>query len=209
MELVLEPWHWFVLGILLILSELLLPAFAALWFGIGAIMVGILYWMFPMMGLTTQILSWIILSVLCTLLWFKFIKPLSIDKTKAGLSREATIGQIGMVIQTDLEQDQIRVRFPLPVLGSDEWDCRALDKVQVGDRVRVVDILGNDLVVQPHSTQYQNEKVNKLCLLALSLLLRSWPLLRLPFLKVYGLFHKAINGLCNVWVNTTPHSILA
>ena len=28
MELVLEPWHWFVLGILLILSELLLPAFA-------------------------------------------------------------------------------------------------------------------------------------------------------------------------------------
>ncbi|MCU4630614.1 NfeD family protein [Acinetobacter variabilis] len=158
MELVLEPWHWFVLGILLILSELLLPAFAALWFGIGAIMVGILYWMFPMMGLTTQILTWIILSVLCTLLWFKFIKPLSIDKTKAGLSREATIGQIGMVIQTDLEQDQIRVRFPLPVLGSDEWDCRALDKVQVGDRVRVVDILGNDLVVQPHSTQYQNGK---------------------------------------------------
>ncbi|WP_180002477.1 MULTISPECIES: NfeD family protein [unclassified Acinetobacter] len=158
MELVLEPWHWFVLGILLILSELLLPAFAALWFGIGAIMVGILYWMFPMMGLTTQILTWIILSVLCTLLWFKFIKPLSIDKTKAGLSREATIGQIGMVIQTDLEQDQIRVRFPLPVLGSDEWDCRALDKVQVGDRVRVVDILGNDLVVQPHNTQYQNEK---------------------------------------------------
>lgn len=158
MELVLEPWHWFVLGILLILSELLLPAFAALWFGIGAILVGILYWMFPMMGLTTQILTWIALSILCTLAWFKFIKPLSIDKTKAGLSREATIGQIGMVIQTNLENEQIRVRFPMPVLGSDEWECRTLDQVQVGDRVRVVDILGNDLVVQPHSTHYQNEK---------------------------------------------------
>ncbi|MCO8041532.1 NfeD family protein [Acinetobacter bohemicus] len=158
MELVLEPWHWFVLGILLILSELLLPAFAALWFGIGALMVGILYWMFPMMGLTTQLLTWIVLSVLCTLLWFKFIKPLSTDKTKAGLSREATIGQIGMVIQTNMEHGQIRVRFPMPVLGSDEWNCRALDKVQVGDRVRVVEILGNDLVVQPHSTHYQNEK---------------------------------------------------
>ena len=33
MEFVLEPWHWFVLGVLLMLSELLLPAFAALWFG--------------------------------------------------------------------------------------------------------------------------------------------------------------------------------
>ena len=158
MEFVIEPWHWFVLGVLLILSELLLPAFAALWFGIGAILVGILYWMFPMMGLTTQILTWIALSVLCTLAWFKFIKPLSIDKTKAGPSREATIGQIGMVIQTNLENEQIRVRFPMPVLGSDEWECRTLDQVQVGDRVRVVDILGNDLVVQPHSTHYQNEK---------------------------------------------------
>ncbi|MFB0983441.1 MAG: NfeD family protein, partial [Acinetobacter towneri] len=67
MEFVLEPWHWFVLGVLLMLSELVLPAFAALWFGIGAVMVGILYWMFPMMGTTTQLVMWIILSVLCTL----------------------------------------------------------------------------------------------------------------------------------------------
>ena len=153
MEFVLEPWHWFVLGILLMLSELALPAFAALWFGIGAIMVGVLYWMFPMMGFTTQIVTWIILSVLCTLLWFKFIKPLSIDKTKAGLSREATIGQVGMVIETGLAHEQIKVRFPMPVLGSDEWICRSLTPVQVGDRVRVVDILGNDLVVQTHTTQ--------------------------------------------------------
>ncbi|MEK5794448.1 NfeD family protein, partial [Acinetobacter nosocomialis] len=27
MEFVVEPWHWLVLGILLILSELVLPAF--------------------------------------------------------------------------------------------------------------------------------------------------------------------------------------
>ncbi|WOE30343.1 MULTISPECIES: NfeD family protein [unclassified Acinetobacter] len=157
MEFVLEPWYWFVLGVLLMLSELLLPAFAALWFGIAALMVGILYLMFPMMSLTTQLVTWIILSILCTLAWFKFIKPLSIDKTKAGLSREATIGQIGMVIQTQLEHDQIRVRFPLPVLGSDEWNCRAKSVVQVGDRVRVIDILGNDLVVQAHHLHIENE----------------------------------------------------
>ena len=38
------------------------------------------------------------------------------------------------------------------VLGSDEWNCRTLSPVQVGDRVRVTDILGNDLVVQLHSS---------------------------------------------------------
>ncbi len=156
MEFAFEPWHWFVLGVVLMLSELVLPAFAALWFGIAAIMVGVLFWMFPMMGFTTQLVIWIILSILCTLLWFKFIKPLSTDKTKAGLSREATIGQVGMVIQTHMEHDLITVRFPMPVLGSDEWNCRALEPVQVGDRVRVVDILGNDLVVKPHSSNNEN-----------------------------------------------------
>ena len=156
MEFIFEPWHWFVLGVLLILSELVLPAFAALWFGIAAIMVGVLLWLFPMMGFTTQLVTWIILSVLCTLLWFKFIKPLSTDKTKAGLSREATIGQVGMVIQTHMEHDLITVRFPMPVLGSDEWNCRSLEPVQVGDRVRVIDILGNDLVVKPHHSHNEN-----------------------------------------------------
>lgn len=150
MEFILEPWHWFVLGILLMLSELVITAFAALWFGIAAIMVSVLLWLFPMMGITTQVIMWIILSVLCTLLWFKFIKPLSIDKTKAGLSREATIGQIGMVIRVGLSHEQIVVRFALPVLGADEWNCRSLTPVDVGDRVCVVDIMGNDLVVQPH-----------------------------------------------------------
>lgn len=157
MEFVFEPWHWFVLGVLLMLSELIIPAFAALWFGISAIMVGILLWIFPALDSTVQLVLWMILSILCTVAWFRFIKPLSIDKTKAGLSREATIGQIGMVIQVNMEHEQIRVRFPMPVLGSDEWNCRTLTSVNVGDRVRVVDILGNDLVVQPHRPNHDNQ----------------------------------------------------
>ena len=152
MNFIFEPWHWFVLGILLIISELFLTAFAALWFGVAAVVVSILLWLFPSMSFTFQIICWITLSIICTVVWFKFVKPLSIDKTKAGLPREATIGQVGMVIQTGLNHDQIRVRFPMPVLGSDEWNCRSLIPVQVGDRVRVTDILGNDLVVQPHSS---------------------------------------------------------
>ena len=150
MNFIFEPWHWFVLGILLILSELLLPAFAALWFGIAAIVVSLLFWLFPSMSFTAQMVSWIVLSIACTVLWFKYIKPLSIDRTKAGLSREATIGQTGMVI-LNLEHDMVKVRFQMPLLGSDDWDCRTTAPVNIGDRVRVTDILGNQLVVQPHN----------------------------------------------------------
>ena len=150
MNFIFEPWHWFVLGILLILSELLLPAFAALWFGIAAIVVSLLFWLFPSMSFTAQMVSWIVLSIACTVLWFKYIKPLSIDRTKAGLSREATIGQTGMVI-LNLEHDMVKVRFQMPLLGSDEWDCRTTAPVNIGDRVRVTDLFGNQLVVQPHN----------------------------------------------------------
>ena len=154
MHIVLEPWHWVVLGVALMLIELVVPTFAAIWFVIAAIMVSILYWLFPWMGFATQIVTWTVLSILCTILWFKFIKPLSIDKTKAGLPREATIGQIGMVIQTDLNHEQIKVRFSLPVLGTDEWLCRSTSShLQVGDRVIVTDILGNDLLVEAYSSQ--------------------------------------------------------
>jgi inner membrane protein len=151
MNFIIEPWHWFVLGILLILSELILPAFAALWFGVAAIVISLLVWLFPSIGLNAQIILWVVLSISCALIWFKFIKPLSTDKTKAGLSREATVGQVGMVIQIGHEPELVIVRFQFPVLGSDEWNCRTLSPVQIGERVRVTDILGNELVVQPHS----------------------------------------------------------
>ncbi len=68
MEFVLEPWHWFVLGVLLMLSELVLPAFACFmvwrWGSHGR---DFIPWMFPMTGTTTQLVMWIILLVLCTL----------------------------------------------------------------------------------------------------------------------------------------------
>lgn len=152
MDFIFEPWHWFVLGIALMLFELLLPSFAALWFGVAAVLVSVIFLMFPGMSFITQMMLWIILSITCTVLWFKFIKPLSIDKTKAGMARESTIGQTAIVIQVGLEHDHIRVRFTLPVLGADEWNCRTLSPVQVGDRVIVTDISGNDLVVKPQQS---------------------------------------------------------
>ena len=152
MNFIFEPWHWFVLGVALMILELILPMFAALWFGLAAMVVGVIVLLFPNMSFAGQIWLWIILSIACTVLWFKLIKPLSIDKTKAGLPREATIGQIGIVIQIGLVHDQVRVRFTLPVLGADEWNCRSLDSIKVGDRVIVTDISGNDLVVQPYQS---------------------------------------------------------
>lgn len=147
MEFYPEVWHWVVLGIGLMLFEIILPSFTALWFGVAACIMALLLWLFPGLGLEAQIIGWVILSVAFTVFWFKYLKPLSLDKTTAGLPREAIVGQVGTVITAPLSEHTGKVRFPMPILGSDEWLCRSQEALVVGDRVRVVDILGNELVV--------------------------------------------------------------
>ncbi|WP_026471432.1 NfeD family protein [Alkanindiges illinoisensis] len=147
MDLILQPWHWMVLGLALIIFEIFLPSFTALWFGVAACVVAVLLWIFPRLGTEVQLMSWIILSIGFTVLWFKFLKPLSRDKTKAGLAREAILGQVGIIIAVPLVEHTGVVRFAIPLLGADEWRCRSQQELAVGDRVTVVEILGNELVV--------------------------------------------------------------
>ena len=150
---IVEPWHWLLFGIALIVLEIFAPSFTIFWFGLAAIVVSALFWLIPSLALPVQIVIWVILSILITLAWFKFIRPLfNKDHTKAGLPREATIGQVGMVIGLIPEHNEAKVRFAMPILGADEWTCRLLKPTQVGERVVVKDILGNQLVVEPHSS---------------------------------------------------------
>jgi membrane protein implicated in regulation of membrane protease activity len=80
--------------------------------------------------------------------WFKYLKPLSIDRTKAGLSREAIVGEVGQVISVPVENRRGRMRFPAPILGNDEWQIISNESLSEGDRVRVKDVSGNSLVVE-------------------------------------------------------------
>ena len=154
MPFIIEPWHWLLFGLGLIVLEIFAPSFTIFWFGLAAIVVSAILVVLPTLSVSTQIIIWVILSVLITLAWFKFIRPLfNKDHTKAGLPREATIGQVGMVIGLIPEHNEAKVRFPMPILGSDEWTCRLLNSAQVGERVIVKDILGNQLIVDVHSQQ--------------------------------------------------------
>lgn len=149
---VIEPWHWLVLGIILIISEMFIPTFATLWFGIAAVIVGGIVWLIPFPQ-PIQILMWLILSIAMVVLWFKFVKPLAVDRTKSGLGGGIIIGEVGMIIVKP-QQDRVgTVRFSVPIVGATEWMCRTLgEEVAVGQRVVVVDVKGNELVVKPYKT---------------------------------------------------------
>ena len=140
-------WHWVLLGVGLMLLEIALPSFTALWFGLAAIVVGALLFVLPETELSVQVIVWTLLSSLLTWLWFRYLKPLSIDKTKAGLSREAIVGEVGQVLEVPTDHRRGKLRFPAPVLGSDEWLIISRDDLAIGDRVKVVDVSGNSLIV--------------------------------------------------------------
>ncbi len=148
MSFEIEFWHWVVFGVLLVLSEIALTTFFILWFGVAAIMVGGILFVVPSLSVSWQILIWTLLSVILAAAWFKYLKPLSIDRTKAGLSREAIVGEVGQVISVPGESRRGRMRFPAPILGADEWLIISSDTLAEGDRVRVKDVSGNSLLVE-------------------------------------------------------------
>lgn len=145
----IEPWHWLVLGFSLLIVEIFVPTFASLWFGAAAIIVAALAWLLPV-SVSVQIIIWLLLSAIFLLAWFKFIKPLSVDRTKAGLGGSVIVGETGMIIaQPQPQPDRAgMVRFNVPIVGATEWMCRTRgEQVAVGDRVVVTDIVGNELIV--------------------------------------------------------------
>lgn len=151
MEMELLYWHWLVLGMLLVMIEIFLPSFTALWFGAGAILVGVLLYFYPDMTSSWQLFIWAVSSASATALWFLFLKPRSVNRTMAGLSREAIVGEVAMVILVPQEGRRGKLRFPVPILGSEEWDFICEKPVQLGERIVVADVSGNSLIVTPQS----------------------------------------------------------
>ncbi|MFA5631016.1 MAG: NfeD family protein [Porticoccaceae bacterium] len=139
-------WHWLILGIALVIAEIFLVSFTALWFGLGAVAVGILAAVFPL-SIQMQLLLWILISGALAVFWFHYFRPRMTDKTKAGIAREAAVGEAGTVVRLPREQGRGRVRFTTPVLGDDEWEFICEQPVELGDRVYIKDFSGNSLIV--------------------------------------------------------------
>jgi len=147
-------WHWLVAGMLLIVAEIFLASFTIFWFGLGACLVGLFLWTGLILSLNWQILLWIFSSVVFAFGWFKVIKPLSVDRTMAGLSREAVLGERGLLIkETGKPGQRGEVRFQVPLLGSDTWPCIANDPIKAGETVEIKDVMGNTLVVAAIGSQ--------------------------------------------------------
>lgn len=147
MTLELLYWHWLVLGIALMVLEIFLASFVVLWFGVGALAVGACLWLIPALSFAAQLSIWLVASSAMAVIWFRYFKPRMVDRTRAGVAREALIGEVGQVIKGPQDGRRGVVRFSVPLLGSDEWEFLCAEPVAAGERVVIREFSGNTLVV--------------------------------------------------------------
>ena len=150
-------WYWLVFGMLLILLELMVPSFTIFWFGLGALIVGLLMLIAPDISLNWQIMVWIAASTAFVFFWFKVLKPRMTDRTTAGISREAVLGETAMVTRLPEGDRRGEIRFAVPMLGSESWPFISVDEVAVGDRVVVQDVSGNAMMIKKFTNQSTEE----------------------------------------------------
>ena len=158
-------WHWMVLGLGLGLLELFVASFFVIWFGLGALLVGVAMLAFPAMAFSAQILLWTAASVAMTVFWFKYLRKVALQRNAAGLifahnhpsgvtepcQADEALSEIGVLVRAveplGIESARGEVRFQKPVMGADVWPCLADEAIAAGTRVRVLAVDGQILKV--------------------------------------------------------------
>ncbi len=138
-------WHWISFGLVLVVSEIVVPLFVIIWFGLAAIMVGFIALLFDT-TFPLEIAIWTILSVILLFVWFKFFKEKSISESGQsdfGLTTK------GIVIEKIPHGERGKVRFESPVLGSSQWHATSEENLEVGTTIQIVEVNGQLIKVSP------------------------------------------------------------
>ena len=65
-------WHWWILAGVLLIIELLLPAFFFLWLGIAAAATGLIILVFPDAPMESQLVLFAVLSIVAVVAWRRY-----------------------------------------------------------------------------------------------------------------------------------------
>ncbi len=140
-----QAWFWLILGALLILSEFFLTGIIAIFFGAGAILVGIGTALGLISGMTEQILLFAILSVAALLFARDNLKVWFRGRVSDSWSGDRNL------ISSRGERVQVSADFVHGVgrvkLSGAEWNAESEDKLLQGDVAWVTGNRGITLLV--------------------------------------------------------------
>ena len=139
-----EFWHWFTLGALLLIVELLAPGIFFVWMAEAAVVTGLLLLAIPTLSWEFQLISFSLFSVISIAVFRKYLRkhPIVSDQP---LLNQRTAQYIGRVVT--LEQPIVNGQGKIRVDDS-LWKVHGADR-ESGKRVKIVAAEGTVLTVEP------------------------------------------------------------
>ena len=137
-------WHWWILGIGLIIVETLVPGSFFLWMGVAALVVGVVLWLAPLIGWEIQLLIFAVVSLVAIAGWriWQRRHPDVTDHPTLNRRGEQYIGRV-FELATPIENGFGKVR-----VGDSLWRVKGED-AEAGTKVKVVGTEGVLLIVAP------------------------------------------------------------
>lgn len=138
---------WFAIGFVFFLLEFALPGFIVFFFAVGAWITGIVL-MFTDISLNTQLLIFLLSSILTILLFRNQLKKIMWSKKKASEIEDELIGKTAVAQTFIAPGENGKVEFKGTV-----WDACSEETIAIGEKVIIV---GNDsilLIVKPTKSQ--------------------------------------------------------
>lgn len=143
----LGPWAWWVLGIVLLILEVLLPGVFLIWIGIAAIITGalsLLLWEQAFWSWHAQWLVFAVLSLIAALIGRRIVSTRNQASDQPHLNQrgQSLVGRTA-TLEQPITEGRGRIR-----LDDTMWSVQGPD-LPVGARVRVTASNGRDLTVEP------------------------------------------------------------
>jgi len=144
----LDPtWLWLIGGVLLLIAEVIAPGFFLMFIGAAALATGLLSLVLPL-SVALQLALFAILALLIVRVGGRRAYSYRYEHSTDPFLNDPAARLLGRVVTVvePVDSNGGRVR-----LGDSEWSARG-GPAAIGDRVRIVDIDGNCLKVEPEHT---------------------------------------------------------
>jgi membrane protein implicated in regulation of membrane protease activity len=135
-EYMKAQYLWLIAGIVMVILEFVLPGFVIVFFGVGAIVVGIICWLWAI-SFNMQLVLFMAISVVLLLAIRKWVKNIFVGYTSSQeeigeLSKEFA-GEQAMVVAEIVPDKPGKVEF-----HGTNWEAEADEPIASGERVEIV-----------------------------------------------------------------------
>ncbi len=136
---------WWILALLLITGEILLPGYFLLWIGLAAAAMGVLLWLLPALGLLAQAVLFALLALVACVLYARFLRP-RLERRAPGDERLNRRGE-QMIGQRYVLCEAIVNGRGKAQVGDGQWLVSGPD-LPLGSTVQVLAVEGTTLQVR-------------------------------------------------------------